>query len=91
VANAEEACQVLMRGYASRHTASTAMNSASSRSHAVFTLVIDTATALAVRCCNVRVRSARFNLVDLAGSERQRRTQAKGQQLKDAANINKSL
>lgn len=41
--NAEEACEVLRRGYASRHIASTAMNSTSSRSHAVFTMVIDTA------------------------------------------------
>lgn len=47
VTNAQDACKVLMKGYASRHTASTAMNSASSRSHAVFTLVIDTAVQLA--------------------------------------------
>lgn len=46
VTNADEAFQVLMRGYASRHTASTAMNTNSSRSHAVFTLVVDTAVQM---------------------------------------------
>lgn len=37
------------------------------------------------------VREARLNLIDLAGSERQRDTNAAGQRLKEASNINKSL
>ncbi|CAM9396785.1 unnamed protein product [Ascophyllum nodosum] len=46
VKTAREACEILRKGYASRHTASTAMNSSSSRSHAIFTLAIDTVTHL---------------------------------------------
>ena len=36
-------------------------------------------------------KEARFNLVDLAGSERQRDTNATGQRLREANQINKSL
>ena len=39
----------------------------------------------------VRTRTSRFNLVDLAGSERQSKTNAKGDRLREAGNINKSL
>ena len=39
----------------------------------------------------VRTRTSRFNLVDLAGSERQSKTNAKGERLREAGSINKSL
>lgn len=39
----------------------------------------------------VRKRSSRFTMIDLAGSERQRDTNATGDRLKEASNINKSL
>ena len=50
------------------------MNRESSRSHAVFTLVIE-ATEVVEEEGLTRSRVARFNLVDLAGSERQKDTQ----------------
>lgn len=50
------------------------MNRESSRSHAVFTLVIQ-ATEVVEEEGLTRSRVARFNLVDLAGSERQKDTQ----------------
>lgn len=50
------------------------MNRESSRSHAVFTLVIQ-ATEIVEEEGLTRSRVARFNLVDLAGSERQKDTQ----------------
>lgn len=50
------------------------MNRESSRSHAVFTLVIQ-ATEVVEAEGLTRSRVARFNLVDLAGSERQKDTQ----------------
>lgn len=50
------------------------MNRESSRSHAVFTLVIK-ATEVVEEEGLTRSRVARFNLVDLAGSERQKDTQ----------------
>lgn len=62
----------------------------SSRSHAVFTLLLtqkrhDTDTNLDTE------KVSRINLVDLAGSERANSTGATGQRLKEGANINKSL
>lgn len=53
------------------------MNRESSRSHAVFTLVIK-ATEVVEEEGLTRSRVARFNLVDLAGSERQKNTQVGG-------------
>ena len=82
--------KVLARGYGNRRVGETAMNRESSRSHAVFLLKIDRFEEIAdtgVRSC----RSARFSLVDLAGSERHRDTNASGERLKEASQINKSL
>ncbi|CAM9386775.1 unnamed protein product, partial [Sphacelaria rigidula] len=86
----DDACDVLHRGFRNRHVGETAMNRESSRSHAVFTLVIK-ATEVVEEEGLTRSRVARFNLVDLAGSERQKDTQASGERLKEASNINKSL
>ena len=52
------------------------MNRESSRSHAVFTMVVQ-ATEVVEDEGLTRSRVARFNLVDLAGSERQKATQVK--------------
>lgn len=39
----------------------------------------------------IHVKSSKFHFIDLAGSERQKSTEATGDRLKEAANINKSL
>lgn len=52
------------------------MNRESSRSHAVFTLVIK-ANEVVEEEGLTRSRVARFNLVDLAGSERQKDTRVR--------------
>eukprot|EP00904_Undaria_pinnatifida_P004353 jgi/Undpi1/13919/HiC_scaffold_9.g03570.m1 len=90
VEGTDAACEILHRGFRNRHVGETAMNRESSRSHAVFTLVIE-ATEVVEEEGLTRSRVARFNLVDLAGSERQKDTQASGERLKEASNINKSL
>ncbi|KAI9827820.1 MAG: Kinesin [Thelocarpon impressellum] len=77
-------------GDASRTTASTKMNDTSSRSHAVFTIMLkqihhDMDTD------ETTERTARIRLVDLAGSERAKATEATGQRLREGSNINKSL
>lgn len=77
VDGAEAACEILHRGFCNRHVGETAMNRESSRSHAVFTLVIK-ATEVVEEEGLTRSRAARFNLVDLAGSERQKDTQVCG-------------
>ncbi|RZC52990.1 hypothetical protein C5167_011845 [Papaver somniferum] len=68
--------------------AATNMNSESSRSHSVFTCVIESRWEMD---STTHLRFGRLNLVDLAGSERQKSSGAEGERLKEAANINKSL
>ncbi|KAK0547296.1 hypothetical protein OC846_003155 [Tilletia horrida] len=77
-------------GNKARTVAATNMNETSSRSHAVFTLVLtqrrlDTDTNLETE------KVSRISLVDLAGSERANSTGATGARLKEGANINRSL
>uniref|UniRef100_A0AAR2JHB9 Kinesin motor domain-containing protein n=1 Tax=Pygocentrus nattereri TaxID=42514 RepID=A0AAR2JHB9_PYGNA len=66
-ASAAEAYQVLSMGWRNRRVASTSMNRESSRSHAVFTMTLESKeTGQEV----VNIRTSQLNLVDLAGSER---------------------
>ncbi|CAN0335356.1 unnamed protein product [Lampetra planeri] len=88
LSSAAEAYQVLSLGWRNRRVASTSMNRESSRSHAVFTLTIQSKEK---RNGMVNIRSSQLNLVDLAGSERQRDTQSDGMRLKEAGSINRSL
>lgn len=83
----DETIRLLEVGSASRSTASTNMNSRSSRSHAIFTLTVeqqDKGTAAAATV-------AKFHLVDLAGSERAGKTKAVGERLREGININRGL
>ncbi|KAK8458483.1 hypothetical protein SEVIR_3G388200v4 [Setaria viridis] len=80
--------KLLMQGSANRKVAATNMNRESSRSHSVFTCIIESRWE---KDSASNLRFARLNLVDLAGSERQRTSGAEGERLKEAANINKSL
>lgn len=82
--------KLMRKGDASRTVASTKMNDTSSRSHAVFTIMLkqihhDMSTD------ETTERTARIRLVDLAGSERAKATEATGQRLREGSNINKSL
>ncbi|KAK7283241.1 hypothetical protein RIF29_12634 [Crotalaria pallida] len=77
-------------GLSNRRIGATSINSESSRSHTVFTCVVES------RCKSTadgmsRFKTSRINLVDLAGSERQKLTGAAGERLKEAGNINRSL
>lgn len=90
VRNIEEVMRYMRVGDASRTIASTKMNDTSSRSHAVFTLILkqiyhDMDTD------ETTERMARIRLVDLAGSERANATGATGVRLREGSNINKSL
>ncbi|EEY57642.1 kinesin heavy chain, putative [Phytophthora infestans T30-4] len=85
-ASAEEMQSVMRLGGANRVISPTRMNSESSRSHSVFIITIEernTATG--------SMKSGKLFLVDLAGSEKVGKTHAKGQTLKEAQHINKSL
>ena len=90
VKNYNELLRCMRIGDASRTTASTKMNDTSSRSHAVFTIVLKQIHH-DLQTDSTTERMARIRLVDLAGSERANRTEATGQRLREGSNINKSL
>ena len=84
VSGLEETLQLLKDGTAQRQVHSTLINPKSSRSHAVFTL------ALTMRM-NGSETTSKLSFVDLAGSERVKVSHSKGERLKEAQMINKSL
>merc|ERR1719499_369682 len=86
VANSEDVQKLLATGKSNRKTASTFMNSESSRSHMIL--------EVSVRGFNVPANIeylGKLFLVDLAGSERVAKSGVTGKNLKEAAEINKSL
>ncbi|KAJ1426704.1 P-loop containing nucleoside triphosphate hydrolase, partial [Sesbania bispinosa] len=90
VSTMKDVTKLLIKGLSNRRIGATSINSESSRSHTVFTCVVES------RCKNAadvmsRFKTSRINLVDLAGSERQKLTGAAGERLKEAGNINRSL
>ncbi|XP_075619114.1 chromosome-associated kinesin KIF4A isoform X2 [Balearica regulorum gibbericeps] len=84
---AQDTVSCLEQGNNSRTVASTAMNSQSSRSHAIFTICVDQKKK---NDKNSNFHS-KLHLVDLAGSERQKKTKAEGDRLKEGININRGL
>ena len=86
VGSAKELVDSLARGIANRTVHATKMNSESSRSHLAMMMEIESVN----RRTGAKT-TGKLTLVDLAGSERVDRSGAKGQQLREAAAINKSL
>jgi hypothetical protein len=83
-----EIYQLIKKGDLSRNTAATKLNNTSSRSHAVFIIVVEQ-MVMKDNFSNIKV--GKLNLVDLAGSERARLTGAVGQRLEECKKINYSL
>ncbi|XP_043476457.1 kinesin-like protein KIF13A isoform X2 [Leptopilina heterotoma] len=81
---------LMTEGNKSRTVAATNMNSESSRSHAVFSVIL-TQTLTDTKSGVSGEKVSRMSLVDLAGSERAVKTGAVGDRLKEGSNINKSL
>lgn len=82
----DEANKIFNYGLTNRKTASTNMNATSSRSHLVFSIVIES------RNKQTGTKTVgKLSLVDLAGSERISKTGATKDRLKEALAINKSL
>ncbi|XP_030339307.1 kinesin-like protein KIF20A [Strigops habroptila] len=88
IQSTEEACKILKIGNKNRSFACTRMNEQSSRSHSIFSIRLLKLTdehqphVLGV---------SELSFCDLAGSERCNKTQAFGDRLKEAGNINNSL
>jgi hypothetical protein len=101
----QDVIDFLKKGNHNRHVSATAMNERSSRSHAVFTMIIESkeieTTADEFRFSVGDRKSMKgkgsavtvscLYMVDLAGSERSDKTQATGKTLGEGAFINKSL
>ncbi|CBZ25439.1 putative OSM3-like kinesin [Leishmania mexicana MHOM/GT/2001/U1103] len=85
----EDVIRHLEEGTDRRRVASTELNADSSRSHSVFSLILECTETL--EDGSTRAVSSKLNLVDLAGSERQGKTGASGDTLKEGCNINLSL
>jgi hypothetical protein len=81
---------LLERGSLCRTTGSTLMNSSSSRSHAIFTAILEQRIGEA-GSEEAELRRSKFHFVDLAGSERAKRTGAEGVRFKEGVDINKGL
>jgi hypothetical protein len=90
VRSLSEILRYMRIGDSNRTTASTKMNDTSSRSHAVFTIMLKQIHH-DLETDETTERSSRIRLVDLAGSERAKATEATGQRLREGSNINKSL
>uniref|UniRef100_A0A8C4X5F8 Kinesin family member 13Ba n=1 Tax=Erpetoichthys calabaricus TaxID=27687 RepID=A0A8C4X5F8_ERPCA len=81
---------LMSEGNKSRTVAATNMNEESSRSHAVFNIIL-THTIHDLQSGTSGEKVSKLSLVDLAGSERATKTGAVGERLKEGSNINKSL
>ncbi|PNI80948.1 KIF9 isoform 7 [Pan troglodytes] len=80
--------RAVQQGETNRIIASHTMNKNSSRSHCIFTIYIE---AHSRTLSEEKYITSKINLVDLAGSERLGKSGSKGQVLKEATYINKSL
>uniref|UniRef100_A0A672RQ45 Kinesin-like protein n=1 Tax=Sinocyclocheilus grahami TaxID=75366 RepID=A0A672RQ45_SINGR len=87
VFTAHEMVGCLELGNSARTVGSTAMNAASSRSHAIFTISLEQRR----KGDKSDVMVSKLHLVDLAGSERQKKTKAEGDRLKEGISINRGL
>ncbi|XP_074540625.1 kinesin-like protein KIF13B isoform X2 [Halichoeres trimaculatus] len=90
VASYKDIQSLMSEGNKSRTVAATNMNEESSRSHAVFNIIL-THTLMDLKSGTSGEKVSKLSLVDLAGSERAAKTGAAGERLKEGSNINKSL
>eukprot|EP01029_Cantina_marsupialis_P013375 TRINITY_DN295_c3_g1_i3.p1 TRINITY_DN295_c3_g1~~TRINITY_DN295_c3_g1_i3.p1 ORF type:complete len:1305 (-),score=501.46 TRINITY_DN295_c3_g1_i3:126-4040(-) len=86
VKNGDHLFELFNEGNKSRHVGSTKMNAESSRSHSIFSVVIENYNKQ-----TKKTTVGKLSLVDLAGSERVGKTGATAERLEEAKSINKSL
>jgi len=86
VAQPHEVLDLMNRGQKNRAVGAHDMNEHSSRSHSILTL-----TVRGVNNKDGSTTCGKLHLIDLAGSERVGKTDATGDRLKEAQNINRSL
>eukprot|EP00759_Apiculatamorpha_spiralis_P006285 PhF_6_TR13670/c0_g1_i3/m.21967/K17914/KIF13; kinesin family member 13 len=89
-----ECVQLIRAGNELRAQTQTGMNDNSSRSHAIFQIIVTHTEAMGAKVRGKAVtthRISKLNLVDLAGSERLVRSMVTGKHLTEATHINQSL
>ena len=92
VTSAAEALKLMTAGCQFRASASTLMNAQSSRSHAVFTVLIEQRSRVSGEGAKrILVTKSKFHMVDLAGSERNKRTGNTGDRFIESVRINQGL
>jgi hypothetical protein len=96
VRSPSEIYSLISKGAQFRATASTKMNDVSSRSHAVFIIIVEQMSMVEYTETDngevhKQIRVGKLNLVDLAGSERLSVTGATGKRLEECKKINQSL
>jgi len=89
VENAQQMIAIMHAGVNNRATGATKMNQGSSRSHSIFSIIVESSEVDSEG--ETHYRMGKLNLVDLAGSERQSKTEATGDRFKEATKINLSL
>lgn len=92
----QDALRLLQQGALARTTASTQMNVQSSRSHALFTILIRRQRVMSAEESgmpegDLETLTSKFHFVDLAGSERLKRTGATGERAREGISINCGL
>jgi centromeric protein E len=92
VTSAQEVLDIMVKGDEIRNTAETKLNEASSRSHSIFRIKIQSQSKnKSGGKAEGSIKFSQLNLVDLAGSEGAGKTQAGGLRLREGSNINRSL
>ncbi|XP_055684227.1 kinesin-like protein KIF21A isoform X1 [Lutzomyia longipalpis] len=96
IAGPQDALRCLQQGALARTTASTQMNAQSSRSHALFTILIRRQRVMSAEESgmpdgDLETLTSKFHFVDLAGSERLKRTGATGERAREGISINCGL
>jgi len=89
VENAQQMIGIMHLGRSNRAVGATKMNEGSSRSHSIFSIIIENSSI--DETGETHYRMGKLNLVDLAGSERQSKTEATGERFREATKINVSL
>ncbi|OAD81147.1 hypothetical protein PHYBLDRAFT_3179, partial [Phycomyces blakesleeanus NRRL 1555(-)] len=87
VTSTEDVLKYLQMGTQNRATSATDMNAKSSRSHAIFTVLLKQEKWVPKWV----ITNSKFHFVDLAGSERLKRTAAQGDRRKEGIHINAGL
>ncbi|KAK1581177.1 hypothetical protein Q3G72_003808 [Acer saccharum] len=91
VTSYEDVTQILIKGLSSRKVGATSINSKSSRSHIVFTFIVESWCKEASSKCFSSSRMSRICLVDLAGADRNKLDDVGRQGVKEGKYVKKSL